>query len=628
MARKHAGHSPGAHAAGTDMADAAANGPQRRQSAELKSDRSIPLQGTSDRPERAPGLDPYTPLLAQLKRAGRDAATIARAERAAAASGETLVRVLLKLGLISERELAEALAAAYDLELLRADAFPDEPLFEDSLSPRFLADEGALPIREEDGHVVVACVDPADPVLRQALTLALGRPVRPAVALHSEIEAALARLYGPGGGNEETVEESLAEGAAAFGEEVLATDIERLRDLASEAPVIRTVNRLIAEAAELRASDIHLEPREYGLAVRYRIDGVLQEQPPPPARLAAAIVSRIKIMARLDIAERRLPQDGRIKMVIKGTGLDLRVSTLPSIHGEGVVLRLLDREQVALDFAALGITGETRARFLRVLDRPNGIFLVTGPTGSGKTTTLYAALERLNDRSRKIITVEDPVEYQIEGISQTAVRPEVGLTFATALRAILRHDPDIILLGEIRDVETAEIAAQAALTGHLVLSTLHTNDAPSSLTRLLDMGLADYLVSATLNGAAAQRLVRRLCPACSQPGTIEPELLSRLGVDDPEAWLAEADVRRAVGCAQCHQTGYRGRTAILEILEITDAIRRLLVEHADTRIIREQARRDGMRPLLLDGLDKVRAGATTLEEILRVAHGGSVASGV
>ena len=538
------------------------------------------------------------------------------------------MRVLLKLGLISERDLAEALAAAYGLELVRADAFPDDPLFEDSLSPRFLTDEGVLPIREEDGCVVVACVDPADPVLRQALTLALGRPIRPAVALHSEIEAALARLYGPEGGSEETIEERLTEGEGSFGEEALATDIERLRDLASEAPVIRYVNRLIAEAAELRASDIHLEPREYGLAVRYRIDGVLQEQTPPPARLAAAIVSRIKIMARLDIAERRLPQDGRIKMVIKGTGLDLRVSTLPSIHGEGVVLRLLDREQVALDFAALGIADDTRARFLRVLDRPNGIFLVTGPTGSGKTTTLYAALQRLNDRSRKIITVEDPVEYQIEGISQTAVRPEVGLTFATALRAILRHDPDIILLGEIRDVETAEIAAQAALTGHLVLSTLHTNDAPSSLTRLLDMGLADYLVSATLNGAAAQRLVRRLCPSCSRPDTIEPELLSRLGVDDPEAWLAGADVRRAVGCAECHQTGYRGRTAILEILEMTDAIRRLLVERADTRTIREQARRDGMRPLLLDGLDKVRAGVTTLEEVLRVAHGGSAASGI
>ncbi len=628
MARIREGHRSSEQATGTEAGASRANPPLQPQRAESVSDRPSPTYGTTERSVSASASDPYAPLLAQLRRSGRDTATIARAERAAAASGETVVRVLLKLGLISERDLAEALAAAYGLELLRADAFPDDPLFEDSLSPRFLTDEGVLPIREEDGCVVVACVDPADPVLRQALSLALGRPIRPAVALHSEIEAALARLYGPEGGGEETIEESLAEGEGSFGEEALATDIERLRDLASEAPVIRYVNRLIAEAAELRASDIHLEPREYGLAVRYRIDGVLQEQTPPPARLAAAIVSRIKIMARLDIAERRLPQDGRIKMVIKGTGLDLRVSTLPSIHGEGVVLRLLDREQVALDFAALGIADDTRARFLRVLDRPNGIFLVTGPTGSGKTTTLYAALQRLNDRSRKIITVEDPVEYQIEGISQTAVRPEVGLTFATALRAILRHDPDIILLGEIRDVETAEIAAQAALTGHLVLSTLHTNDAPSSLTRLLDMGLADYLVSATLNGAAAQRLVRRLCPSCSRPDTIEPELLSRLGVDDPEAWLAGADVRRAVGCAECHQTGYRGRTAILEILEMTDAIRRLLVERADTRTIREQARRDGMRPLLLDGLDKVRAGVTTLEEVLRVAHGGSAASGI
>ncbi|GIX17912.1 MAG: type II secretion system protein GspE [Rhodothalassiaceae bacterium] len=566
--------------------------------------------------------DALAMLAAALKARGRDEAVLARARRAAAASGERLVKVLLKLGLVGERELAEALAEALELPLVTADGFPETPLFEDRVSPRFLAEEGLLPVREEEGRVVVAAVDPTAHEALDALALALGRPVAPAVAPHSEIEAAIARLYAAGSQleTEAALEEEMDGGDA------LATDIERLRDLASEAPVIRTVNRLIAEAAELGASDIHLEPREYGLGVRYRIDGVLQEQPAPPAQLATAIVSRIKIMARLDIAERRLPQDGRIKIVVKGAPIDLRVSTLPGIHGEGVVLRLLDREQVALEFAALGITDATRRRFLDILDRPNGIFLVTGPTGSGKTTTLYAALQQLNDASRKIITVEDPVEYQIEGISQTAVRPEVGLTFAAALRAILRHDPDIILVGEIRDVETAEIAAQAALTGHLVLSTLHTNDAPSSLTRLLDMGLPEYLVSATLNGAAAQRLVRRLCPDCSEPRIIAPEFLARLGVADPEAWLEAADPRRAVGCAQCHQTGYRGRTAIMEILEMTDAIRRLLVAHADSREIRAQAIRDGMRPLVLDGLEKVRTGVTSLEEVLRVAHGGMLAA--
>ncbi len=565
-------------------------------------------------------------LLALLReRRGLEPRMLERAERVAASTGEPVVEVLLKLGLAAEGDVAEALAELHGLPLVRADAFPDLPLFDGRVADRFLHEHALLPIGEDDaGRVIVACVDPSRDFALEALALALGREVTPVVALASELEAALGRLHaltGADGMADDEDGEGLPDAAEGESGDSLALDIERLRDLASEAPVIRFVNRMIAQAVELRASDIHLEPGEYGLRVRFRIDGVLQDQEGPPARLATAVISRIKIMARLDIAERRLPQDGRIKVAIRGTPIDLRVATLPGLHGEGVVMRLLDREQVALDFAALGIEGATLERFLSVLQRPNGIFLVTGPTGSGKTTTLYAALSRINEESRKIITVEDPVEYQLDGVSQTAVRPDIGLTFATALRAILRHDPDIVLVGEIRDLETAEIAAQAALTGHLVLSTLHTNDAPSSLTRLLDMGLEDYLVTATLNGVAAQRLVRRLCPACRRPGRVDRGLLVRLGVAGVDAWLDGATVFVPQGCRECHGTGYRGRTAILEILAMTDRIRRLLIERAELSALREAAVADGMRTLLHDGLAKVRAGITSLDEVLRVARG-------
>lgn len=570
-------------------------------------------------------------LLGLLRsRRGLDPHMLERAERVSATTGEPIVEVLLKLGLAAEGDIAEALSELHGLQLVRADAFPDLPPYEGRISDRFLHEHMLLPIGEDEtGRVVVACVDPSREFALKALGLALGREVTPVVALASELEAALGRLHGfeaSGEGEEDERDLAGEEPQDGEGGDSLALDIERLRDLASEAPVIRFVNRMIARAVELRASDIHLEPGEYGLRVRLRIDGVLQEQEGPPARLATAVISRIKIMARLDIAERRLPQDGRIKVAIKGTPIDLRVATLPGLHGEGVVMRLLDREQVALDFAALGVEGRTLTRFLSVLERPNGIFLVTGPTGSGKTTTLYTALSHINDESRKIITVEDPVEYQLEGISQTAVRPDIGLTFATALRAILRHDPDIVLVGEIRDVETAEIAAQAALTGHLVLSTLHTNDAPSSLTRLLDMGLEDYLVTATLNGVAAQRLVRRLCPACRRPGKVNPELLARLGIADVTGWLEGATVFVPQGCAECHGSGYRGRTAILEILEMSDHVRRLLIERAELSALREAAIAEGMETLLHNGLSKVRAGITSLDEVLRVAQGAALAS--
>jgi general secretion pathway protein E len=403
------------------------------------------------------------------------------------------------------------------------------------------------------------------------------------------------------------------------GDEGLELDVERLKDLASEAPVIRLVSHLIANAGEQRASDIHIEALEHGLRARYRIDGVLQEIEPPPSRFRAAIVSRIKIMARLNIAERRLPQDGRIKLAVRGTPIDLRVSTIPTMYGEGVVMRVLDRQGVALDFAKLGIAGQNLEAYEEILGRPNGVFLVTGPTGSGKTTTLYAALTRLNSPEKKILTVEDPVEYHLEGINQIQVQPSIGLSFAHVLRSILRQDPDIIMIGEIRDVETARIAIQAALTGHFVLSTLHTNDAPSAITRLLDMGVEDYLLTSTMTGVASQRLVRTLCPNCREAEPALPELVEQLGLRR-YANEREIMVYRPQGCAQCSHSGYYGRTGLIETLQISDSIRRLILRRVEAMELMKAAIDDGMQTMYDDGMRKALAGETTIEEVLRVTR--------
>jgi general secretion pathway protein E len=396
-------------------------------------------------------------------------------------------------------------------------------------------------------------------------------------------------------------------------------DVNRLRDLASEAPVIRLVNLLIARAVESRASDIHIEPFQDRLMVRYRIDGVLREGATPPARLRAAIVSRIKIMAKLNIAERRLPQDGRIRVAIRGRDYDLRIATVPTLHGERVTMRILDRGSLVEDFATLGFRTDIFERYRALLEMPQGILLVTGPTGSGKTTTLYTSLTRLNTPEKNIFTVEDPIEYQLDGVSQVQVKPQIGLTFAEILRTLLRHNPDIIMIGEMRDLETAEIAIQAALTGHLVLSTLHTNNAASSITRLLDMKVADYLVTSTVNGVAAQRLVRRLCHNCRRPRHVLDEVAERLGLRalangaDPQLW-------DAVGCADCAGTGYRGQMAVLEVLAMSDSIRRLVLSHAEAREIHGVAVEEGMRTMYQDGLLKALDGDTTIEEVLRVTR--------
>ena len=432
-------------------------------------------------------------------------------------SPERFDAVLTRLGLVSERAVAEALAEITGAPLATPAEYPAQPVA--AVDPAFLRGLRALPLREVDGVVEAAFADPSDAQAVSALAFALDRPVRAKVAPAGDIEAALDRLYGA------TAAGEIDEGGGAD-----LVDLERLQDLASDAPVVRAVNALIARAAEARASDIHVEAAEDGLKVRLRIDGVLQPQAVLPAHYKAAFVSRVKVMAGLNIAERRLPQDGRMRLAVRGHEIDLRVATSPTLHGESVVMRLLDRSNLTLDFDALGFDPSARDRFRAVLNDPHGVLLVTGPTGSGKTTTLYAALAALNTPERKILTVEDPVEYRLPGVSQTQVNPAIGLDFAAALRSFLRQDPDVMMVGEIRDLETAQVAVQAALTGHLVLSTLHTNSAASAVTRLLDMGVEPFLITSTLNGVLAQRLVRRLCPHCAEPYAAPPALREALHI--------------------------------------------------------------------------------------------------
>lgn len=542
-----------------------------------------------------------------------DATGLERAKRVAAESGTRLDQVMTQLGLISERALAEALAAMLGAPLAGAADYPEAPVLPDRLKVKFLRRARAIPLRDDERSVMLALADPFDRFTVDAITALVGRPVRIAVAVPIELEAALNRLYAdakPADGAADGVE------AGGLQAETAEADTDRLKDLASEAPVIRLVNQLIARAVESRASDIHVEPFEDRMRVRYRHDGLLHEVEAPPAGLQAAVVSRIKIMARLDIAERRLPQDGRIKLVVRGHEIDFRVSTIPALHGESVVLRVLDRTAVEFDFAKLGLADDTRADLVQSLSAPNGILLVTGPTGSGKTTTLYTALLHLNSVTRKVITVEDPIEYQLAGINQVQVKPQIGLSFAALLRSILRHDPDVIMIGEIRDLETAEIAVQASLTGHLVLSTLHTNSASATLTRLRDMGMEDYLLSATLNGILAQRLVRRLCAHCKRPVDAAPEVLARFGAA-AERLERPVPIYEPVGCASCKGTGFAGRVAIAEFLRMDEPIRRLVLQRADQAEIHRAATAAGMRSLYDSGVREVLAGVTTLPEVLR-----------
>ncbi|RJF89990.1 type II/IV secretion system protein [Oleomonas cavernae] len=539
------------------------------------------------------------------------AETLVRARLVQAETREPLDAVLTRLGMISEDNLARAVAVALDLPLAGPAEFPRAALAADRLSPRFLRRVRALPLRETDTGVDVAFVDPFDDYPRAALAFALERPVRPFVARAGDVEQAIDRLYG-----------AAEDRAAETGDEAADdADVERMRDLASDAPVVRVVNSLIMRAVEARASDIHLEPTEDGLKLRLRVDGALIERDMLPAAMKNSVVSRIKVMSNLDIAERRLPQDGRLRLAVRGQEIDFRVATSPVIHGESVVLRILDRSHLSLDFVALGFTDDLLDPWLKILRRPHGIVLVTGPTGSGKTTTLYASLAALNTADRKILTIEDPIEYRLPGISQTQVKHKIGLSFAASLRSFLRQDPDVMMVGEIRDLETVQVAIQAALTGHTILSTLHTNDAPSAVTRLLDMGAEPYLIASTLNAVLAQRLVRRLCPVCREPYHPTAEALAALGLEA----VMEPGVtfHRAVGCEACGGSGFRGRLAVLELLPMSETVARLVLARAEAREIARVAVAEGMRPMLADGLAKVAAGLTTVDEVLRVTREGA-----
>jgi general secretion pathway protein E len=526
---------------------------------------------------------------------------------------ELLGVILIKLGLVSERDVVEALAHQLDVPLAERASFPETPIAAGRVSARFLAGRQALPLREDADAVHLAMADPRDEFVAEALRFATGKRVVRYVAAPSEIEEAFQRLYGApapaaAGGDEATGEDR------GFQE-----DVEHLKELASEAPVIKFANAVIHRAVDASASDIHIEPFESRLKVRYRVDGMLREVDSLPAQSAAAVISRIKIMADLNIAERRLPQDGRFKTRVGGREIDLRVSTVPTLYGESVVMRLLHRDDIALEFSVLGLTPAIERTLLEALAVPHGIFLVTGPTGSGKTTTLYAALRHLNTPERKVLTVEDPVEYNLEGINQIQVKPQIGLTFASALRSIVRQDPDVIMIGEMRDQETARIAVQSALTGHLVLSTVHTNDAAGSVTRLMDMGVESYLLTSTLTAVMAQRLVRTLCGQCREAYEPPAGLVARWQLER-HAGPGPVRLYRPVGCPRCAGTGYAGRTAIAEIFRMSDPVRELVLARADAGRLTEAARREGMRTMLEDGIAKALAGTTSLEEVLRVTQ--------
>ena len=515
---------------------------------------------------------------------------------------DKLGKILSDLGYVAARDVLAALSEQLEIPIVAAAEFPAVSPAIEGLSARFMRQFRFLPLAVEDSTVTLAMADPLDFETISAVRLYTKLKVRALLAPETEILAALEKYFP---GEEEAA--GSESGAAAVGGAGETEDVEQLRDMASEAPVIRLVNNLIARAVEQRASDIHLEPFEKEFRVRYRIDGVLYKMDAPPRELRAAVISRLKLMARLNIAERRLPQDGRIQLRTLGKEIDLRVSTLPTLYGESVVMRLLDRS--AGDFYELrnlGFPETMLASMEHYSSQPHGIFLVTGPTGSGKSTTLYSVLKRINLPDKKIITIEDPVEYQMDGINQIHVNPQIGLTFAAGLRHIVRQDPDVIMVGEIRDLETAQIAIRAALTGHLVFSTLHTNDAPSAITRLTDMGVENYLISSSLLAVLAQRLVRLICPHCRV-------------VDERQAAL-DRPVYRGAGCDRCSHIGYRGRQGILELMEVNDEIRRLVVQNADASVLTAAARSNGMRTLKEDGWEKVYRGVTTVEEVVRVAQ--------
>ncbi|HSW39433.1 MAG TPA: type II secretion system ATPase GspE, partial [Acidobacteriota bacterium] len=529
-------------------------------------------------------------------------------------------KLLVDLGYVSEKDCLAVISEHLRIPAITLSEYPAVPISENVIAFRFMKQCRLVPIALENDILTLAMADPLDTATLDSIRQSTGYRINALLGAESEILDALERLYGSSSSTLGRIIEGIDEaGMDATAEEI--EDIEQLKDLASEAPVIRLVNLLISKAVENRASDIHIEPFEKDLRVRYRIDGILHNVESPPKKLKAALISRVKIMARLNIAERRLPQDGRIKLKVLGKDIDLRISTLPTLYGESVVMRILDKSNTDLyDIRRLGFPEDSLGEFEAMIRRPHGIFLVTGPTGSGKTTTLYSALNTINLPDKKIITIEDPIEYQIEGVNQIHVNTQIGLTFGAGLRHIVRQDPDVIMVGEIRDLETAEIAIRAALTGHLVFSTLHTNDAPSAITRLIDMGAEDYLIASSLLGVLAQRLIRVICPQCKREVHPVPEMLKEIGFNQGDPGNGPARFYEGCGCDFCSNTGFVGRVGIYELMTINDDIRALMVGKADAGQIRKKALEKGMRSLRDDGWQKVCRGISSIPEVLRVTQ--------
>jgi general secretion pathway protein E len=524
--------------------------------------------------------------------------------------------VLISLGFISEEDLLKALSSQIDVEYLRFSDFPKTIPPGSYPSVKFMKQYKFVPLGMDDGVLKIAMSNPLDDYVMDTLKFFTDNPLNLVLSSEKDVMEAIEQYFGSNV-QMTSIMEGMREEEVESEEIEIHEDVHHLRDMAFEAPIVKLVNMLITRAVESRTSDIHIEPFEHSVKVRYRIDGALTEIESLPKRIQPAVISRIKIMSRLNIAERRLPQDGRIKLRVSGRDIDLRVSTIPTIYGESIVMRILDRSSAMIMLEQLGFPAVAVEKYRKLINTPYGMLLVTGPTGSGKTTTLYASLSQINSDDRKIITIEDPIEYQIDGINQIQIKPQIGLTFANGLRHIVRQDPDVIMVGEIRDIETAEIAIHSALTGHLVFSTLHTNDAPGAVTRLLDMGIEGFLVSSSTIGVLAQRLVRVICPTCKE--TYKPD---QKMIDNYELVHEGIDAYHGAGCDECRNTGYRGRTGIFELMTVDSQIRQLILDKASADVIRNRAVANGMQVLKECGLDKVRQGITTIEEVLRVSQEG------
>ena len=534
-------------------------------------------------------------------------------------TGKLLGRTLVELGFVKEEEILRALGIQAGLEFVDLKKMEISKEVAQKVSPSIAKIYKVMPVKFKDNTLTVAMSDPLNVNITDDLTFMLGCPVKGVIAKEDDILEVIQKYYGESG---ESINELLSEmekkisvSVVSLPDEEEVTDVVVLQELALQPPVVKLLNLILLQAIKDRASDIHFEPFEDKYMIRYRVDGVLYNITSPPKNLALAISSRIKVISKLDIAERRLPQDGRIMISVEGKNVDLRVSTLPTVFGESVVMRVLDKDVVSLSLDQIGMSEPMLKQLRRIINKPNGIILTTGPTGCGKTTTLYSCLREINKIEYKVITTEDPVEYSIQGIIQVPIRPKINFNFANCLRHILRQDPDIIMIGEIRDAETLQIAIQASLTGHLVFSTLHTNDAPGAITRLINMGAEPFLITSTLEAVIAQRLIRVICKNCRERYEPDPKVLEELNLPSEE--IKNTMFYKGRGCSQCNKSGYRGRTGIFEFLHITENLKPIIMEKAQTTAVRETARKDGMRTLREDGIEKIKQGITTIEEVVR-----------